>query len=92
MMDGMMDGMMGMGGTGLWGLLTLLTLIAALVVAVLGSVWFSRQLQSRPTSSVPDAGGSHDDAALNRLRERFAAGDIDEDEFERRLSALTHWR
>jgi Predicted membrane protein len=81
-MDGMMAGM------GLWGLLVLLTVVALLVLAVLGSVWFSRQLQSRRTDSVADDG----DAARNRLRERFAAGEIDEDEFERRLSALTHWR
>lgn len=86
----MMDGMMG--GMGLWGLLALLTLVAVLVLAVLGSVWFSRQLQSRRTESVPDDGGGHGDAALDRLRERFAAGEIDEDEFERRLAALTHWR
>ena len=86
-----MDGMMGGAGQ-LWGLLALLTLVAVLVLAVPGSVWFSRELQGRPTGSVPDAGGGHDDAALNRLRERFAAGEIDEDEFECRLSALAHWR
>lgn len=82
MMNGMMAGM------GLWGFLVFLTMIALLVLAVLGSVWFYRQLQSRQTDSVADDG----DAARNRLRERFAAGEIDEDEFERRLSALTHWR
>lgn len=81
-----MDGMMA--GAGLWGLLALLTVVAMLVLAVLGSVWFYRQLQSGQSDSVAEDG----DAARNRLRERFAAGEIDEDEFERRLSALTHWR
>lgn len=63
-------------------------MVALLVAAVLGGVWFSRQLRGRRTDSVADDG----DAARNRLRERFADGEIDEDEFERRLSKLTHWR
>lgn len=82
MMDGMMAGM------GLWGLLVLLTVVALLVLAVLGSVWFYRQLQGRRT----DPATEDNDAASNRLRERFAAGEIDEEEFERRLSALARWR
>lgn len=82
MMDGMMTGM------GLWGLLVLLAVVALLVLAVLGSVWFYRQLQGRRAAPAADDG----DAARNDLRKRFAAGEIDEDEFERRLSALTLWR
>lgn len=86
MMDGMMAGM------GLWGLLVALTVVALLVLAVSGSMWFLRQLRDRRSA---DDGGSATvgtDRARDRLRERFAAGEIDEDEFERRLSALTHWR
>lgn len=30
-------------------------------------------------------------AARDRLRERYAAGEIDDEEYERRLATLTHW-
>ena len=85
MMDGMMAGM------GLWGLLMLLAVISVLALAVLGSVWLYRQLRGPQVGGAVRA-GDEDDSALRRLRERFAAGEIDEQEFERRLSALTHWR
>lgn len=55
---------------------------------VLGSVWFYRQLRD-PQAAVAAA---DPDAARDTLRQRFAAGEIDDDEYERRLSALTHWR
>ena len=82
----MMDGMMA--GWGLWGILVLLAVLALLVLAVLGSVWFYRQLQGRRADPATDDG----DAARTRLRERYAAGEIDDEEFERRLTALDHWR
>lgn len=85
-----MDGMMGNGmmGMGIWGFLMLLTVIALLVLGVLGSVWFYRQLNDRRAEPVESDG----DLALDRLRKRYAAGEINDEEFERRLSALTHWR
>lgn len=86
MMDGMMAGM------GLWGLLVVLTVVALLVLAVSGSVWFFRQLRDRRSAHDGGSATVDTDLARDRLRERFAAGEIDEDEFERRLSALTHWR
>jgi uncharacterized membrane protein len=86
MMDGMMAGM------GLWGLLVLLTVVALLALAVLGSVWFYRQLRGRPSAGGTAVAGGDEDSATRRLRERFAAVEIDEQEFETRLSALTHWR
>lgn len=78
MMDGMMAGM------GLWMALVALTLIAVLVLAVLSSVWLLRRLRNggdRAPSETPQ----------ELLRRRYAAGEIDDAEFERRLSALT-WK
>lgn len=84
----MMDGMMtGMGG---WGLLMLLVMVSVLALLVLGGVAVYRRLSGPRVDSIAPAGGN-DDAALRRLRGRFAAGEIDEQEFESRLSALTHW-
>lgn len=40
------------------------------------------------TEAVTASGDGSEDDALQRLRERYAAGDIDEVEFERRLEAL----
>ncbi len=82
----MMDGMMGMG---LWMLLLVVMLLAILVLAVLGSVWLFRQLgQGGPNRG---SGPSDDDNARELLRRRYAAGEIDDEEYERRLAALT-WR
>jgi len=77
MMDGMMAGM------GLWELLAVVTVLAMLVLAVLGSVWLVRQLR-RPERGSPPTG----DTARDLLRRRYAAGELDDDEYERRLSAL----
>ncbi len=82
MMDGMMAGM------GVWALLLVVTLLAVLVLAVLGSVWLFRLLRQ----GGPDLDSApSDDAARELLRRRYAAGEIDDEEYERRLSALT-WR
>lgn len=84
-----MDGMMtGMGG---WGLVMFLAMVSLLVLAVLGGVSVYRWLRGPRADGIARPGGA-DDPALRRLRERFAAGEIDEQEFETRLSALTHWR
>lgn len=82
MMDGMMVGM------GLWALLLLVVLVAVLVLAILGSVWLFRQLRW----GGPDRRGvPGDGTARDLLRRRYAAGEIDDEEYERRLAALT-WR
>lgn len=84
-----MDGMMtGMGG---WGLVMFLIVVSLLVLAVLGGVSVYRRLRGPRADSIARTGGE-DDPALRRLRRRFADGEIDEQEFETRLSALTHWR
>jgi putative membrane protein len=80
----MMDGM-GM-GMGLWWTLVVITVIAVLVLAVLGSVWLWRQLrgdQGRTSTTAADA-------ARDTLRKRYAAGEIDDQEYQRRLSALSY--
>lgn len=82
----MMDGTMGG-----WGLLMMLLMVSVLVLAVVGGVYVYRRLSGPQVASIAPS-RSEDDAALRRLRERYAAGEIDEPEFERRLSALTHWR
>ncbi len=73
---------------GLWGLLVLVTVFVLLALAVLGGIWLVRRLRDEPAAS-PSLSG---DAAGNKLRARYAAGEIDDEEYERRLSALTHWR
>ncbi|MGH3980002.1 MAG: SHOCT domain-containing protein [Pseudonocardiaceae bacterium] len=82
MMHGMMVGM------GLWAVLLIVTLLAILVLAVLGSVWLFRILRQ----GGPDRDDtSRDEAAQELLRRRYAAGEIDDEEYERRLHGLT-WR
>ncbi|NBC89100.1 MAG: SHOCT domain-containing protein [Alphaproteobacteria bacterium] len=71
--------MMGWGGW--WfGPVMMLVVLAVLVLAIIG-LW---RLFSGPRSA---SGGS--DASLEILRERFARGEIDEQEFEARKKALT---
>ena len=85
-MDGMMrDGMTG--GMGLWMALFLVTVVALLVLAALGTVSVYRRWRTRQGGGDAVDG----DTARNRLRERYAAGEIDDEEYERRLSTLTHW-
>lgn len=75
-----MDGMMGMGGwMFLWGFVALIIL----VLAALAIAWLVRSLISsgRPTQSGQDP-------AEGELRRRYAAGQIDRDEFQRRLDDL----
>lgn len=65
------------------GFVWLLLLIAILA----GMVWFARSETFRPRSGgpFPQPPG---DSAEEILRRRFAQGEIDEDEFHRRLEAL----
>jgi putative membrane protein len=67
------------------GLLVILTLLAILVVAVLASIWLVRNLREGGGSAALSRDGS---GAHEALRRRYAAGEIDDDEYERRLSGL----
>lgn len=80
----MMDGGM-MAAMGIWAILVIFTLLAVLVAAVLASVWLVRKLREDGTGSVASQGEGADEA----LRRRYAAGEIDDDEYERRLTALS---
>lgn len=79
MMDG---GMMGAMGVGM--LLVVATLLAVLVVTVLAGVWLVRSLRQGGRSGATRG----DDSPHEALRRRYAAGEIDDDEFKRRLVAL----
>jgi len=71
-----------MAGMGLWGLLALVAVLVLLGLAVLGGLWVFRRLRDEHTANPAITG----DAAENTLRERYAAGEIDDEEYERRLS------
>ncbi len=73
----MMNGPM-MIGMGLAAALVVAVLLAVLVLAVLGSVWLVRRLRSGPQPA----------DAREVLRRRYAAGELDEVEFERRMAVL----
>ncbi len=86
MMNGVNGGGM-MAGMGLWGLLMLVAVLVVVGLAVVGGIWLFRRLRDEGTATPAITG----DAAGHTLRERYAAGEIDDEEYERRLSALTHW-
>ena len=77
-----------MAGMGLWALLSIVVLVAVLVLAALGSVWLFRQLRGGTDRDNP----ASVETAKELLRRRYAAGEIEDEEYERRLTALTSWR
>lgn len=81
----MMDGMMGMGWMMLvWGLAGL----AVLALLVAGVVWLVRSSQDRGR---PALSAADEDAAERELRRRYAAGEIDQEEYTRRLDTLRRY-
>ena len=79
---GMMDGM----GTAFFGFLLLAALFLFAVVA--GAILLVRALwkPQHQTPQVNNAAGTH--SAFEILEQRYARGDIDDDEFDRRRRAL----
>lgn len=87
MMGGGMGHMMGSGmgmGMGMWMMLWWLIGLAVLVLAVVGIIWLVRK---QGGSAMPQA--SPQGAAEEVLRRRYATGEIDEEEYVRRLAVLS---
>ena len=89
--------MTGIGSGGFWPVLLIMTLmmligVAVLVYAIRGGRWRLAGGPGGPRSTLP--GGEREQAQLSGpdplvvLRERYAAGEIDEQEFERRIETL----
>jgi len=73
---------MGFGGFGM---------IIFWILGILAIVWVVRELGAGrifPRSGGDDRGAPSPDAALDILRDRYARGEIDDDEFERRKRSL----
>ncbi len=81
-MGGMMAGM------GLWIILWALVGVTIVALAVAGAVWAARELgqRGRGGRERPELPA---DGPQEILRRRYAAGEIDEDEYLRRLSGLS---
>lgn len=83
------DGVGGMhdGWAGAWGLIWLLGMVLVLAAAVVATLVLVRRLDGRSGTARPPAEGDAD-PALAALRERYARGDVDEEEFRRRRELL----
>jgi len=79
--------------TGMLGALMWLMMGLMLVgIATGGVAWAMRRLRGRPSGPLPPADASHetpDETPLEILRRRYAAGELDRDEYLRRSRDLT---
>ncbi|MFC7339883.1 SHOCT domain-containing protein [Saccharopolyspora griseoalba] len=75
----MMDGMNGMAGMMAWMLLWGLIGLALLVLIIVAIIWLIRHMLTGRTGSDP---------AEEELRRRYAEGQIDHDEYQRRRAEL----
>ncbi|WP_202911493.1 SHOCT domain-containing protein [Segeticoccus rhizosphaerae] len=84
-----MGGMMGgglMGAMGFWMLLWALAGVAVLAALAAGIVWLVHR-----TATAGIGRGSVDSDAVQILKRRYAAGEIDGGEYARRLTVLNPW-
>lgn len=72
----------GMGNMMSWMVFWGLVGVAVLALAVLGMVWFVRRMDGQGSDR------SHPETAEEILRRRYAAGELDEDEYLRRRAGL----
>ncbi len=77
-----MDGMMGM-GMGLLAVLWGVVGLAVLALLVLAIMWLARSLMSQGQLT-----RQREDPAETELRRRYAAGEVDREEYQRRLGDL----
>jgi putative membrane protein len=78
-----------MGGLAAWPLLGSIIGLVVLAVVIAGGIWLGRRLLDATSQPVNDQPGQVDaDSAREVLRRRYAAGEIDDEEFERRLASL----
>ena len=83
--------MMGYGGLGMSGFGTGFGGLGGLLVLVLlvvGGVYLFRALDRRDAAGGPTK-AKQEDSALQVLRERYARGEIDHDEYQRRKAGLS---
>lgn len=78
MMNGNMSSMMSM-GMGIW-MLLLIALVIVAIYTMVHFIMYSKKDNKKSASSY--------DASLNTLRERFAQGELTEDEFEQKRRVL----
>ena len=72
-----------MGSMGLWSILGLILMVAVIVAVAVLIVWIVKRSSAAPVG-VPGEG----QVAVEVLRRRFAAGEIDEEEFQRCRAVL----
>ena len=68
-----------------WFVLSIAFTVLLVALVILGIRWLLRSLNSSSTAASPPTA---EDAALVLLRERFAKGEIDADEYEQRRRTL----
>ncbi|GAB2956461.1 hypothetical protein GCM10023080_014620 [Streptomyces pseudoechinosporeus] len=81
-MNGMMSGM------GAWMLLWGLVGLVFLALIILGLAWLARVLIGTTASKNTTSRPADAEAPQDILRRRYAAGEIDEDEYLRRMTGL----